>query len=218
MRVKASCTTTVLYRQVVVEYDILARGEGGNRTRSRTLQVSGFTIKLHPQENYMIARNCNYCQQEYQAEPRYLNRGQGIFCSRSCSTRHKNSLLPDLELNAACAYCNTMFHKPKSKKHNSRSGLYFCCREHKDLAQRIGGIKEIQPPHYGETLRYRPLALRTLPKQCVRCGWDKIPEILEVNHIDCDRSNNDITNLEILCPTCHREYHFVTKTGYWQSR
>ena len=28
--------------------------------------------------------------------------------------------------------------------------------------------------------------------------------MLEVAHLDCDRSNNEMSNLALLCPTCHR--------------
>jgi hypothetical protein len=38
---------------------------------------------------------------------------------------------------------------------------------------------------------------------CAHCGFG-IPEVLEVAHIDCDRSNNDLANLVILCPNCHK--------------
>lgn len=32
----------------------------------------------------MIERLCDHCGKKYLAEPRYLNRGQGLYCSRSC--------------------------------------------------------------------------------------------------------------------------------------
>lgn len=35
------------------------------------------------------------------------------------------------------------------------------------------------------------------------CGWDEDTRILEVHHINSDRSNNDLSNLMILCPICH---------------
>lgn len=37
---------------------------------------------------------------------------------------------------------------------------------------------------------------------CAHCGFG-IPEVLEVAHLDGHRHNNGITNLVILCPTCH---------------
>lgn len=164
-----------------------------------------------------ITRSCNYCQEEYQAELRYLNRGQGIYCSRKCSSLGvSKKKTKQHEPNSVCAYCNVSFYRQQSHKASSKSGLFFCCREHKDISQRIGGIKEIQPPHYGvELAKYRKKALAFYPNECRKCGYKKYVEVLEVNHVDCDRSNNDISNLEILCPTCHSEYHFETKTGCW---
>lgn len=171
----------------------------------------------------MVSRQCDSvnCQNFYEAEARYLNRGQGRFCSQRCANlqiakdRSNGSKTPNL----VCAYCSKKFYRSPSKMSRSRSGLYFCSREHKDLSQRIGGIPEIQPTHYGNgTKLYRALAFRNYPHECSRCGYNKHPEILEVNHIDCNRENNDLSNLEILCPNCHKEYHFTTRTGNWSRR
>ncbi len=50
---------------------------------------------------------------------------------------------------------------------------------------------------------YRKDALKAYPPYCVHCGFG-IPEVLEVAHLDCNPQNCDVTNLAILCPTCHR--------------
>lgn len=42
------------------------------------------------------------------------------------------------------------------------------------------------------------------PKLCERCGSSKY---LLVHHIDHDRSNSSIENLEVLCKKCHQEHH-----------
>jgi len=121
--------------------------------------------------------------------------------------------------NSACAYCGDEFYCRPSKIAKSKSGLLFCCRKHKDLAQRIGGIKAIQPSHYTDDGRnYRKKAFAFYPNECNQCGYDRHPEVLDVHHKDYDRTNCDMGNLEILCPTCHMEHHFVTKTGKWRSR
>ena len=39
--------------------------------------------------------------------------------------------------------------------------------------------------------------------KCEECGF-AIPEILEVDHVDCNRYNNAIENLKLLCPNCHK--------------
>lgn len=52
-------------------------------------------------------------------------------------------------------------------------------------------------------INYRKLALEKYPPVCAHCGFG-IVDVLEVCHIDCQRTNNDVTNLVILCPTCHK--------------
>ena len=50
---------------------------------------------------------------------------------------------------------------------------------------------------------YRKLAFEHYPPICAFCGFG-VPEVLEVAHVDGDRSNNKTKNLVILCPTCHK--------------
>lgn len=167
-----------------------------------------------------IQRLCNLCNKEYEAESRYLKRGQGVYCSRQCAgaapkPRIHNSILVE------CGLCNKQFSRQVSKT-KSKSGINFCSRKCKDKAQSFsGGIVAIQPDHYGSNpdgVDYRSLAFQYFVLQCKECGWNEIPEVLEVNHIDCDRKNNNLSNLEILCPTCHAKFHYLTKTGKWRDR
>lgn len=156
-----------------------------------------------------MLRVCLNCKNEFDAPIREINRGYGKFCSLSCSSQYnaklrKSKLLP----NTSCAYCGVNFHIPPNKLGSSKSGLHFCCREHKDLAQRIGGIKEIQPSHYGQELSYRKKALRYLPHKCTRCDYDKNIVALAVHHKDGDHNNNALFNLEFLCMNCHAIEHW----------
>ena len=52
---------------------------------------------------------------------------------------------------------------------------------------------------------YRKLAFEHYKNRlfCAHCGFG-IPEVLEVAHLDCQRHNNDVSNLVLLCPTCHK--------------
>jgi hypothetical protein len=54
-------------------------------------------------------------------------------------------------------------------------------------------------------INYRKLAFAHYRDRlfCAHCGFG-IPEVLEVAHLDCNRLNNDVTNLVLLCPTCHK--------------
>jgi predicted nucleic acid-binding Zn ribbon protein len=47
-------------------------------------------------------------------------------------------------------------------------------------------------------------AMRALPNICNRCSSTSN---LVAHHVDHDRTNNDISNFEILCSRCHRKHH-----------
>jgi len=52
-------------------------------------------------------------------------------------------------------------------------------------------------------INYRKRAFEHYAPVCAHCGFG-LPMVLEVAHLDGDRSNNAIENLVILCPTCHK--------------
>lgn len=49
-------------------------------------------------------------------------------------------------------------------------------------------------------------------EECKRTKWLKKPIVLEVHHIDSDRTNNEEVNLQLLCPNCH------SITDGWRNR
>lgn len=162
---------------------------------------------------------CEECKLFFNAPSGEVKRGNGKYCSRKCSSiaaskKHKKRYEEINTPNVECAYCHIMFYKNETKKKVSRSGLYFCCREHKDLAQRIGsGIDQIKPSHYTKSpTNYREFYLRNADiSMCARCGYDKCSGILQVHHLDRNRKNNTMENLIVLCPNCHEEEHYNAK-------
>lgn len=48
-----------------------------------------------------------------------------------------------------------------------------------------------------------------IPDACAICGigpeWNGKPLTLELDHIDGDRLNNELSNLRLLCPNCHAQ-------------
>ncbi len=57
-------------------------------------------------------------------------------------------------------------------------------------------------------IKIRLLAIRG--GKCERCGYNK-SEILQVHHKDRNSRNNDYKNLELICPNCHYEDHYLKK-------
>ena len=56
--------------------------------------------------------------------------------------------------------------------------------------------------------------------KCERCGFEKY-EILQIHHKDKDRDNNELENLELICPNCHSEEHYMEKSwvkNYYNNR
>lgn len=65
---------------------------------------------------------------------------------------------------------------------------------------------------------YRKTALASYPHRCNRCGYDKYVEVLTVHHINRNRTDNSLENLEVLCWNCHEEEHFLAGDGRWTSK
>lgn len=154
-------------------------------------------------------RTCETCSKQFDAHLSNVYKGKGRFCSVSCSSSRQRSWTK--QPNVKCSLCQKPFYKNKSKQAVSKSGHFFCCRAHRDAALKIGGISEIQPFKYrGKTqpsYDYREFAFAHFDDKCNRCNYNAFTSILIVHHKDRDRSNNDLSNLEILCPNCHALEH-----------
>lgn len=149
--------------------------------------------------------NCLNCSKPISPKKSEIKRGYGKFCSLSCSSTYA-ARNRKKEFNVHCSFCNKLFYKSPSKISRSRSGLHFCCRSHKDAAQRLGGISAIHPKHYGSS--YRTRALQNLPLKCARCGYDESIVALAVHHKDGNHGNNALSNLQLLCMNCHAIEHW----------
>lgn len=145
---------------------------------------------------------CSHCGKIYKWELKKLNssnkRSRETYCSKECEKKHKSrgGYVP-------CATCKTQVYKTTGQLERSASGNVFCSRScsisHRNKT--IVGDKH----HNYKGANYRKNAMSTNETKCVVCGWDDDIRILEVHHKDENRLNNDIDNLVILCPTCHRK-------------
>lgn len=159
--------------------------------------------------------SCLYCNKDKFVLKSVLKRRGGKYCDSICCNSHRKDLAAQEPKNAECAYCKKKFRARKSKMLASKSGYMFCQKECKDIAQRSeSGFNEMRPAHYKNGgSHYKAKAMRNFENKCNRCSYSKVIGILEVHHKDRDRNNNNLSNLEILCPNCHQEEHFKTKTG-----
>lgn len=143
----------------------------------------------------LYLHNCKQCAKEFYA-PKHHNR---LYCTMLC---FKEAIKKRVSLE--CENCHKIFERTVNRLKASKSKLYFCSRKCKDISQRIGGIKEIQPSHYSNGFAsYRSIALRELGEKCIKCSYDKDKRMLDADHIDGNRKNGSLENLQILCVWCH---------------
>lgn len=95
-----------------------------------------------------------------------------------------------------CPYCQKEFETIYPTKK-------YCTKQHQKHAH--------TSKRRGKAIRNVKRENPNLCKICMICGLEE-PDILEVHHRDRDANNDYPSNLQILCPNCHKRIH---KYGYF---
>ena len=148
---------------------------------------------------------CKNCQKEFYKKPYYIKHNKNICCSIECKNEYANR-----KIKCNCATCGKEVYRIQSQINKSKTGNVFC--DHSCSAK----FSNKSRSGFGVST-YRKKAFDSLPNKCDMCGYDKITDVLVVHHIDRDRNNSDISNLQILCPTCHIEEHYHNKDGIFSN-
>lgn len=154
----------------------------------------------------MLTVECSYCGSEIKRKQSYVKRQKHFFCSRKCQSlfRSKKVTLP-------CAKCGDPVERQLSEVRKSASGNVFCSRScansYNNSSSRLG---KNHPNFSNGNWCYRGMALREYGSECQNNDCEltkagiKIPvEMLDVHHVNGDRSDNELYNLEVLCVWCH---------------
>ena len=139
----------------------------------------------------MIQIICRQCKNGFEA--REKNR---LFCSSSCSAKYNNTGKIRRTLKT-CLYC---------EKQLSRSNKTYCNNVCQQAAQRKNKLESGLEKCSSKFIR--AITIEKFGPKCMKCGWCEINPItgkvpIELNHIDGNSNNNDLSNLELLCPNCH---------------
>ena len=140
---------------------------------------------------------CKFCGYEWEKSPQGLCPSERSHFEGCPQCKKENSYIE-----YKCDYCKNIFKRKKSNFKETESGFHYCSKEcgnrHKNQIRKEKG-------EWDNSLNYRLKAFEKYPHECLCCHWNEDERILEVHHIDENHNNNDINNLCILCPTCHRK-------------
>ena len=140
---------------------------------------------------------CLTCNKPIYRRPAERQKGR-VFCSQNCYGKEIRKEKP-------CTVCGKPILASANKKtcsracaNKNRTGILYLGRPKKDKVKNLRGLK------------LRLMEIRG--HMCERCGYGKT-EILNVHHKDRNRSHNELGNLELICPNCHAEEHYLE--GSW---
>ena len=142
---------------------------------------------------------CAICSKEIYRRPVQIKESGGkSYCGQACfgiSCRREQP----------CIVCNKLILS---------SGHRITCSRGCSNIYRIGIKYKIGRPKKDKAEEVRSIKIKLLAargEKCERCGYCKI-EVLQVHHRDRNSRNNDLNNLELICPNCHFEDHYLGKS------
>ena len=148
-------------------------------------------------EQYLRRPNtqCLECKKKIYRRPSEIEkRGDHVFCSSICYGKFCRKEIP-------CIVCGKKVLSGLNKKTCSRS----CSNKNRTGLT----YRNNQPNNKVTTLRMIKKRLFYLRgEKCERCKYNK-PEVLQVHHKNRNTTDNDLENLEIICPNCHYEEHYL---------
>ena len=141
---------------------------------------------------------CFICKKTIYKRPTQIEANKKrVFCSSVCYGFYSRK-------NKPCKICGKLIRAGLNKKTCSRS----CANKSREgVRYKIGSPKD-------KAKLFRGLKMQLLKERgdkCGRCNYNKY-EILQVHHKDRNRKNNNLENLELICPNCHYEEHFLEKS------
>ncbi len=99
-------------------------------------------------------------------------------------------------------------HCGKEAKHTNQKMNVYCSNKCAGEGKLLESIERAKQGLVSNRPTLRRVLTLLRGYECAECHIDeynKLPIVLQVDHIDGDASNNDLDNLRLLCPNCHSQ-------------
>lgn len=145
---------------------------------------------------------CKICGVGIYRRPSVVKMNNGhVFCSIKCYSVSNRKESP-------CVVC----HRPIMAHFNKKTCSRRCANMHRaGIKYKLGSPRSKVSTY----IALKKKLIETKGNKCEKCGYTKV-EILQVHHKDRDRSNNNLENLELICPNCHYEEHYLQRSLFRQ--
>lgn len=191
-----------------------------NISRSSVVRIkSKYNLKSKYNELKREKKLCLQCSEEFDC----LISEKRKFCSMSCSRTFLNLKASDEKIKKdnsiiqkngkifrICESCNSEYEIDRNYMYLKRKYCSIKCQ--KKLQREIKFNEIMNGVDHGSNMAKKFL-IQTHGEKCMKCGWceknplsNKVP--IELEHKDGNSENNNLHNLELLCPNCHS----LTKT------
>lgn len=149
--------------------------------------------------------DCNQCYNPVWKRRLHIERNNTLFCNTACAGKFRST-----SIEVSCSRCDKKIKRNLSVIKRSKRKIYFCSPKCANAFY----MKERQENSVENGFRngnsYRSRALGFYGHKCMapECLISKskieiVKGMLDVDHIDGNRSNNNIRNLQVLCVWCH---------------
>jgi hypothetical protein len=173
------------------------------------LEVNNFRSKTMNLESKkegsrtVFKTKCCVCENDVWRRKRDIEEFKRHFCSSNCKGASQRT-----GQYVNCCFCDEPVWRPQ--KELKKEKRYFCGKSCQAKYFNQFQLGDSHPNWTGGLSSYRDRAIRHYGKKCmnevceIQLNKIIIPELLlDVDHIDSDRSNNDLNNLQVLCVWCH---------------
>lgn len=180
--------------------------------RKRDPKAQYENLKFRPQQRKRTGEwiECQTCGREFYVVPGRIRHAAKMgtqirFCSRACYATGSHG-----EGNPFWGKRHPEETRTRMREHPERKRFEFTPGPTNPNTTRFS--PDWRPADAKKSTWYRKFFLRTAPR-CMRCGYDSVPAILELHHVDRNPRHNTEANLLLLCPNCHSLDHFHAKDG-----